>query len=214
MLQKHSLTKSRTLEHNKPEHVIFQKCIPPVACHGKCRKNNYIITLEIFKRKIDQFLCTSPNRQLEWRMDTLIQVPEWLHFLDVTPVQQLMSPLAHVVADLSDKSGLPVDKVNFLLVFLLSYPLAIVHRYIYNPTLRHIYSAVFGILTVIYMVGNDFYHSLFSAVVAYILLFTLRNPFGTKLIWGWAFGMLQFSKQKYPRQNKSDNLNLFIFKFN
>ena len=120
--------------------------------------------------------------------DNLQVVFNNLSFLDVTPIKNLMSPLADQAAIVSESAGLPIDQVNFLLLFFLSYPLALIHRQIWNPTIRHLFSAVFGILTVIYMVGNDFYHSLFTALVTYIILVVVRNPFGTKLIWFWAFG--------------------------
>lgn len=113
-----------------------------------------------------------------------------LSWLDVSPVQQLLSPLTMFVASFSESSGLPIDKLNFLMVFLLSYPIAIVFRFLQNTTVRHIYSAFWGILIVIYMVGNDFYHSLFSAMITYLILYFVRNPIGTKLIWMWAFGYM------------------------
>jgi hypothetical protein len=116
-------------------------------------------------------------------------VAESLSFLDVTPVKQLMWPLEQQALLLQENSGLPLDQVNFLMLFFLSYPLALIHRSIWNTTVRHIFSAFFGILTVIYMMGNDFYHSLFSAVVVYLILCFVRSPVGTKMIWIWSFGM-------------------------
>lgn len=118
-------------------------------------------------------------------MDTLVQqVP----ILDLAPILKLMSPLQDLSHDLHQSLGLPIDQLNFLLLFFLSYPLALIHRQIWNTTIRHIFSLFFGVLTVIYMMGNDFYHSLFSATVTYILLCTIRSPIGTKIIWFWSFG--------------------------
>lgn len=41
--------------------------------------------------------------------------------------------------------------------------------------------------------GNDFYHSLFSALVTYVILSVVRNPVGTKIIWFWSFGYMMAS---------------------
>jgi len=121
------------------------------------------------------------------------EIAPHLQFLDVSPVKSLLYPLEQQALAIQDASGLPIDQVNFLLLFVLSYPLAIIHRQIWNPTLRHLYSAVLGILTVIYMMGNDFYHTLFSALVTYIILCVVRNPFGTKMIWIWSYGYMTLS---------------------
>merc|ERR1712137_533334 len=121
------------------------------------------------------------------------EIAPHLQFLDVSPVKSLLYPLEQQALAIQDASGLPIDQVNFLLLFVLSYPLAIIHRQIWNPTLRHLYSALLGILTVIYMMGNDFYHTLFSALVTYIILFFVRNPFGTKMIWIWSYGYMTLS---------------------
>jgi len=117
------------------------------------------------------------------------------HFqiFDVSPVKSLLAPLEHQALQLQSVSGLPIDQINFLLLFVLSYPLALVHRQIWNPTLRHLYSGILGILTVIYMVGNDFYHTFVSALVAYLIMSVVRNPTGTKLVWAWSFGYMTLS---------------------
>src|SRR3990167_860776 len=121
-------------------------------------------------------------------MEELIQT--YAPFLDVSPIQKLMSPLHNAVFQIHESCGLPIDQLNFLALFLLSYTLAFIFRFIGNTTIRHIYSAFFGVLMVIYMMGNDFYHSLFSAIITYLLLCVVRNEFGTKLIWIWAFGYM------------------------
>mmetsp|Transcript_8660 Transcript_8660/g.36105 ORF Transcript_8660/g.36105 Transcript_8660/m.36105 type:complete len:500 (-) Transcript_8660:29-1528(-) len=123
-----------------------------------------------------------------------MEIPEVLQtYLDVTPIRNLMSPLNAVTAAMGEASGLPEDQLDFLLLFILAYPLALIHRQIYNPTLRHIFAMVFGILTVIYVIGNQVYHSFFSTLVAYIILRAMPNKLGSKLIWVWAFGYMATS---------------------
>jgi len=120
-------------------------------------------------------------------------IPSQLLFLDVTPIRALMFPLNQSVSSLEASTGLSADKLNYLAIFLLCYPTAIIHRFIGNTLLRHLYSLILGFLIIIYMVGNEVYHSIFSSLVAYFVLFFARGKTGTAFIWIWAFGYMTLS---------------------
>jgi hypothetical protein len=109
-------------------------------------------------------------------------------FLDVAPVEKALQPVHDFTQNLSDSLGLPVDQVNYLFLFILDYPLAIIYRLVPGATLKHVYAIVFGVLSLIYMIGNGVYHSLFSCTVAYLIMLVLPNRHGRLLCVSWAWG--------------------------
>ena len=115
-------------------------------------------------------------------------IPSQLSFLDVAPIRDLMFPLNQSVASLEASTGLSADKLNYLAIFLLCYPTALIHRFIGNTLLRHLYSLILGFLIIIYMVGNEVYHSIFSSLVTYFVLYFARGKSGTTFVWIWSFG--------------------------
>eukprot|EP00753_Platysulcus_tardus_P001830 PLAT11587.1.p3 GENE.PLAT11587.1~~PLAT11587.1.p3 ORF type:complete len:507 (-),score=269.42 PLAT11587.1:2069-3589(-) len=92
------------------------------------------------------------------------------------PLEPVLGPAQQALANLAEEVSFPVDQLKFVIVVLLGYVFAIIHRSLGNrPALKHVVSLLGGFLTGWFCMAGLMAHSLVSALVVYTLVYILRG---------------------------------------
>ncbi|DAZ98022.1 TPA: hypothetical protein N0F65_004512 [Lagenidium giganteum] len=92
-----------------------------------------------------------------------------------THVASVMTPLQFTVvnANLGEVAllaGIPIDQMRFVVCLFLAYPLAMVHRVVRTPALKHWINIAVGIIMAQFVYGPAWMHSFLSALVTYCII--------------------------------------------
>src|SRR3989338_1589350 len=105
-------------------------------------------------------------------------------------LQPYFDPFYSYVAKAEDASGLDNSLIMYLTFFVISYPLAFLHRYLPRGAPRHVYSLTLGLLFCFLMFKWQALNAVIVPIVALLIMYLAPRQHVQKITFVWSFGYL------------------------